>query len=222
MEKLNLSGYDEYTLHKIVTEQHLGFEIFKNDKGRQKINLAPFFKNPQKYIDLIEKKSLLSKTLVKLQKLHQLFLLETNTKTTEEEFINAMKIEGTNRNKKFSVAFNFYRKAVFQLTNTHNPLRGRLEGLRLYGLAEPTFKSIDLLSKNKFGGKINKAELFDKKNKTGRDIHIRSLLKKYPNDLYKTLWGKADKSKIGNIKLATFCNYCSKAKESMDKSQIDS
>lgn len=221
MDELNLSSYDKRTLQKIIAEQNFGFEILKSHRGHQKINLAPFLKNPQKYLDVIPYKSLLSKTLMKLQKLHELFLLETDPKSTEDAFINAMRADGAGSNKKLSVAFNFYQKAVFQLTNTHNPLRGRLEGLKLYSLAEPVFKSVDLLSNHKFGGKIDKAELFDKKNKTGRDSHIRFLLKRYPNDLYKTLWGKADKSKVGNIKLATFCNYCSKVKELMDKSQID-
>ena len=218
MEKLNLSNYDKHTLQKILSEQAQVYEVFRHLRGHQKINLVPFLEDSSKYLDSIPERSLIFKCLRDIKKLHQIYLLDPHAELKMQGFVDDMKERSKGKDTNISQAFNFYCKAVFQLTNIHNPLHGRLEGLKLYGLGSPLLKSIDLLSQKKLGGALQKIKLFDKKDIKGRDRHIKDLLKTNPTGtLYKILWGMADKEIIGDIKLSTFENHCSRIKRERKK-----
>jgi len=217
IEALNLSDYDRRKLRRICAEHTLNRDLFGDLRGHQKIDLAPFFENPHSYIGKIPKEMLLAKCLIRINRLYEYYLALPCAKETVAGFIDEMNVTPHPKGLiRFSMAFRYYRKAIFQLTNTFNPIVGRLEALKLYGLAEAHFQIISLLREERLGRKLKIADAFMKKDKA-RDSYIGRLLKDNPGVMYKSLWCDADKGIIGEMELRRFENICSEIKGASKK-----
>lgn len=216
MDELVSDPYDKRTLQKIISEQFRNHALFDHLRGNQKINLAPFLENPYGYLNHLPKKDLLTKCLNDLRRLRKYYLLLPNAKETVEGFIADMTVGGGGKSgiSRYPMAFSYYRKAVFQLTNIYHPVRGRLEALKLYAAANAQLQIVGLLREERLGGRLKIADGFMKKDKA-RDAYIRGLLKDNPDAMYKSLWCDADIGIIGKITLRTFENHCSRIKKEM-------
>lgn len=215
MGNLVSDPYDRRTLQKIIAEQIRNRALFDHVRGKQKIDLASFFEGPYEYLNQLPKSDLLTKCLSEIERLREYYLLLPYAKNTIDGFIDDMTSKASGKDlTRHSIAFSYYRKAVFQLTNTSHPVRGRLEALRLYGIANAQFQIVGLMREEKLGRKLKLAEGFMRKDPK-RNAYIKRLLKDNPGAMYKSLWFDADKEIIGKITLRTFENHCSRLKKEM-------
>jgi len=215
MDELVSDPYDRRTLQKIIAEQIRNRSLFDHLRGKQKIDLTSFFEKPSEYLNHLPKSDLLAKCLKEIETLREYYLCLPYAKNTVDGFIDDMTSNASGNDlTRYSIAFNYYRKAVFQLTNTAHPVRGRLEALKLYGMANPQLQIVGLMREKKLGRKLKLAEGFMRKDPK-RNAYIKRLLKDNPDAMYKSLWFDADKDIIGKITLRTFENHCSRLKKEM-------